>query len=241
MRRLLVASLGLAVAMAAHAESKCSAQGVMGGKKFVMSHCAISYYDDQHSVTIWFSESPISADEAHNFEASAYAPDREATGKPRTTLHLAFCPGGGKAAPRPDAVLSVEFWMNHADSPMLGRQWVLEPHKDKVFKVERLSGDLKLGGRLAGHVTGGKTSDGLPYSWTSNSTFRYRTSPPWPVLTAACTTESVTEEACLPPLRQVEPLLRAGGRRFFLDRLRSQQDGSARARRAACEIRIYAA
>jgi hypothetical protein len=163
-RRLLFASLGLALAMGAHAESKCSAKGVMGGKKFAMNHCAVSYYDDEHSVTIWFSESPISAEEAHTFQASAYALDHEANGKPRTMLHLAFCPGGGKAAPRPDAVQSVEFWMNHADSPLLGRQWVLEPHKDKALKVERLSGDLKLGGRLAGHVTGGK-SDELPYSW----------------------------------------------------------------------------
>ena len=55
--------------------------------------------------------------------------------------------------------------MNHADSPLLGRQWVLQLPKDKELKVEKLSGDLKLGGRLAGRVTGGKTSDGLPYSW----------------------------------------------------------------------------
>jgi hypothetical protein len=165
MRPFLAASVALAFAVGAQAEGKCSAKGLMGGKKFEMKHCAISYFDDEHSVTIWFSETPISADEAKTFELSAYPPDHDASGKPRTMLHLSFCPGGGKSSPRPEAVPSVEFWMNHADSPLLGRQWVLQLPKDKELKVEKLSGDLKLGGRLAGRVTGGKMSDGLPYSW----------------------------------------------------------------------------
>jgi hypothetical protein len=165
MRRFLAASFALAVAVGAEAKSKCSAKGVMGGKKFSMSHCAIAYFDDEHSVTVWFSETPITAEEAKTFEFSASPPDHEANGKARTMLHLSFCPGGGKSSPRPEAVKSVEFWMNHADSPMLGRQWVLDLPKDKELKVEKVSGDLKLGGKLAGRVTGGKTSDGLPYSW----------------------------------------------------------------------------
>jgi len=163
-RPFLAVSFALAFAVGAQAESKCSAKGVMGGKKFSMSQCAVAYFDDEHSVTIWFSETPISADEAKTFELSAYPTDHDANGKPRTMLHLSFCPGGGKSSPRPDTVTSVEFWMNHSDSPMLGRQWVMLP-KDKELKVEKVSGDLKLGGRLAGRMTGGKTSDGLPYSW----------------------------------------------------------------------------
>ena len=165
MRLFLAASFALAVAVGAQAESKCSAKGVMGGKKFEMKHCAISYFDDEHSVTIWFSETPVSAEEGKTFELSAYPPDHDADGKPRTMLHLSFCPGGGKSSPRPEAIPSVEFWMSHADSPTLGRQWVMQLPKDKELQVERVSGDLKLGGRLAGRVTGGKTSDGLPYSW----------------------------------------------------------------------------
>jgi hypothetical protein len=165
MRQLLAATFALAVAIGAQAEGKCAAKGVMGGKKFSMSHCAVSYYDDEHSVTIWFSETPISTEEAKTFQVSAYPLDRDVNGKPRTMLHLAFCPGGGQPSPRPEAVKSVEFWMNHADSPMLSRQWVLQLPKDKELKLEKLSGDLKLGGGLAGRVTGGKTSDGLLYSW----------------------------------------------------------------------------
>ena len=165
MRRFLAASFALAVAAGAQAESKCSAKGVMGGKKFSMNHCAVAYFDSEHSVRIWFSETPISAEEAKTFEFSAYPLDHDANGRSRTMLHLAFCPGGGKSSPRPEAIQFVEFWMNHADSPMLGRQWVMHPPKDKELKVEKVSGDLKLGGKVAGRVTGGKTSDGLPYSW----------------------------------------------------------------------------
>jgi len=165
MRSLLAASIALALAAGAHAEDRCSAKGVMGGKKFSMSHCAVSYFDDEHSVTIWISASPISPDEARKFEASAYPPDNDANGKPRTMMHLGFCPGGGSPAPRPDAVRSVEFWMADSESPLLARQWVLELPKDKDLKFEKLSGDLKPGGRLAGRVTGGRTSDEKPYSW----------------------------------------------------------------------------
>ncbi len=165
MHPFLAASFGLAVAVGAQAEGRCSAKGVMGGKKFSMSQCAVSYFEDEHSVTIWFSGTPISAEEAKTFELSAYPPDHDANGKPRTMLHLSFCPGGGKSSPRPEAVTNVELWMNHADSPTLGRQWVMKLPRDKELKVERASGDLKLGGKLDGRVTGSKTSDGLPYSW----------------------------------------------------------------------------
>ncbi len=168
MRRILTFGLLMSVAGGVRAESRCSAKGVMGGKAFSMTHCAISYYDDQHSVTIWFSEAPISAEEEKAFQLSSYASDQDAKGKFRTLMHLAFCPGGGAPVPRPAAVKSVEIGMNNAESPLLGRQWVLDPSKDKHIRFEKLSGDLKLGGRLAGRVTGGKTreedSQGA-YSW----------------------------------------------------------------------------
>src|SRR6266849_1603102 len=50
MRQFLAASFALAVAVGAQAEGKCSAKGVMGGKKFSLSQCAIAYFDDEHSV-----------------------------------------------------------------------------------------------------------------------------------------------------------------------------------------------
>lgn len=180
MRHLIIVLFAVTIAMSAQAEGKCLAKGVLGGKKFSMSHCAVSYYDDEHSVTIWFNETAIPAEELKTFQASGYPPDRDAAGKPRTMLHLAFCPGGGKTVPRPGAVKSVELGMSHADSPLLGRQWVFELPKDKELKFEKLSGDLKLGGRLSGHVTGKKTSGeldrdgekGTPDSWEINFDFR---------------------------------------------------------------------
>jgi hypothetical protein len=33
------------------------------------------------------------------------------------------------------------------------------------LKIEKLSGDLKSGGRLAGKITGSKNVDQAPYSW----------------------------------------------------------------------------
>ncbi|HTD52907.1 MAG TPA: hypothetical protein VK780_07775, partial [Thermoanaerobaculia bacterium] len=113
----------------------------------------------------YFTETPLSPEEAKVFQMNAYAKDTDSAGKPRTMAHLAFCPGGGKATPNAAAVKSVEMSVNHVASPFLGRQWVFELPKDKELKIEKLSGDLKPGGRLAGRVTGGKISDQLKYSW----------------------------------------------------------------------------
>jgi len=146
-------------AIAAQAQQKCTAKGVLGGKSFSMTSCAVSYYDDQHSVTIWLDEQAISAAEAESFRVSAYAPEKG------RLIQLAFCPGGGKPTPDPRAVKSVGMRVEDNRSPLLGRQWVFELPQDPALKVERLSGDLKLGGSLAGRITGKKTSDGLPYSW----------------------------------------------------------------------------
>ena len=81
-------------------------------------------------------------------------------------MHMAFCPGGGTSEARAAAVKSVELWMASASSMLLGRQWVFDLPKDAgVLKIERMSGTLAPGGRLSGKITGGRTSDGLKYSW----------------------------------------------------------------------------
>jgi hypothetical protein len=46
---------------------------------------------------------------------------------------------------------------------MAGAQWVVEAPKD--FKVDRIAGDVKPGGKLTGRITGSRSSDGRPYSW----------------------------------------------------------------------------
>ncbi len=159
MRSFFCAALVVfASAAAVRAADTCSAKGLLGGKPFAMTHCAVSYYDDQHSVTIWISEAPISPEEEKSFQISSYAPDRDAAGKIRTMLHISFCPGGGSPTPSPGAVGDVELGFSKADSPMLMRQWVLDPAKDKDLKIEKMSGELKLGGRLAGRVTGAKAT-----------------------------------------------------------------------------------
>jgi hypothetical protein len=56
-----------------------------------------------------------------------------------------------------------------AGSPLLGRNWVFELPKEKdILKIEKLSGELKPGGRLTGRITGGKLSDDLKYSWEAD-------------------------------------------------------------------------
>ena len=80
-------------------------------------------------------------------------------------MTVGFCPGGTGPVPSPDAVKSVEMSIGHSSSPMLGRQWVFDLPADKGLKIQKLSGSLKLGGRLAGKITGAKKSDDLDYSW----------------------------------------------------------------------------
>jgi hypothetical protein len=45
---------------------------------------------------------------------------------------------------------------------MAGRQWVVEAPQD--FTVERIVGEVVLGGKLSGRITGKRASDG-PYAW----------------------------------------------------------------------------
>lgn len=161
-RLLGVACLVAACSVTSHAQNKCTATGVMAGEKFAANHCAVAMYPDQNSVTLWFSENPITPQEAESFQASAYA-DSSKGGKERTMLLVAFCPGGGKPAAAAGAVRSIDLGLSHAKSAMAGAQWVIEAPKD--FKVDRIEGDVKPGGRLAGRITGSRSSDGRPYSW----------------------------------------------------------------------------
>ncbi|HYR45471.1 MAG TPA: hypothetical protein VER78_00605 [Thermoanaerobaculia bacterium] len=167
-RSFLVAGLLLTLAGAAIADDKCLVKAVLGGKPVTMKSCVISIYDES-SVTLFFTESPLPAEEAAAFQFNSYPQDKDAAGKPRSMVAFAFCPGGEKKIPSPAAVKSVEMNVAHPSSPFLGRQWVFDLPKDKeILKIEKLSGKLALGGRLAGRITGGKTSDGLKYSWEAD-------------------------------------------------------------------------
>lgn len=141
---------------------KCTATGSMGGDKFTASHCAASFYNDQNSVAIWFNEDPITTEEATDFAISAHAEEKKG-GKPRTLVAIMFCPGGGAQTANPAAVKTIDFSTNSAKSPFAGVQWTIEAGKD--FKVDKMSGDVKPGGVLVGHVVGtyGKTSFDLAF------------------------------------------------------------------------------
>lgn len=71
-------------------------------------------------------------------------------------LLLAFCPGGGKAVAAAASIKSIDFALSHAKSAMASAQWVVQAPKD--FKVDKISGDLKPGGNLAGKITGSRSS-----------------------------------------------------------------------------------
>jgi len=146
-----------AAAAVARGPDTCSATGSMEGEKFTATHCAVAFYGDQRSVAIWFNEDPIAPDEVKQFALSSYA-DGAKGGKQRTMATIMFCPGGGGEAAQAGAVKSIDLNTNHAKSAMAGVQWVVESPKD--FKVEKMSGEAKPGGALAGRIVGsrGKTS-----------------------------------------------------------------------------------
>jgi hypothetical protein len=143
-----------AAAPAAQVTDKCSATGALEGEKFAAMHCAVSLYGDQHSVAIWFNEDPILPAESEAFQLSSYA-DGAKGGKQRTLVQIMFCPGGGSATASAAAVKSVDLNTNHAKSPLAGVQWVVDAPKD--FKVEKLAGEVKPGGRLTGKIVGGRS------------------------------------------------------------------------------------
>ena len=141
-------------ATAAQAPDKCSATGSLEGEKFAATHCAVALYGDQHSVAIWFNEDPISQAESESFQLSSYVEAAKA-GKQRTLVQIMFCPGGGSATASAAAVKSIDLNTNHAKSPLAGVQWAVESPKD--FKVEKLTGEIKPGGRLAGKIVGSRS------------------------------------------------------------------------------------
>ena len=159
----LLGAVLAAAAPAVSAEGKCTAKGVMGGQAFTLAHCEVAYYEGSHGVTIWFSSTPITAEERDFFQLSSSA-DRFKKG--RTMVNLGFCPGGGSATPSPKTAKSMELGFKHATVMDLGPQdqWVLEP-TSKGMKVERLAGDLKKGGKLAGKITGAIPDKKPPFSW----------------------------------------------------------------------------
>src|SRR6185312_3991467 len=112
--------------------TRCSATGSMGGEKFTATHCVASLYGDQRSVAIWFNEDPITPQEAEDFQMSSYASGAKG-GKQRTMATIMFCPGGGQATASPAAVKSIDINTNHAKSPLVGIQRVVEAAND--FKV----------------------------------------------------------------------------------------------------------
>jgi hypothetical protein len=159
---LLLAAFGLLVpAVSGQAEATCSARGVMAGEAFSLDHCAAAILPGENSVTLWFNEAPIEPEEKAAFAMSAYA-GTSRDGRERTMVLAAFCPGGGAAAASASAVRSIDMGLNHARSPMAGRQWVVEAPAD--FEVERTAGEVVPGGRLSGRITGRRSSDG-PYTW----------------------------------------------------------------------------
>jgi hypothetical protein len=160
--RLLFVPILLAMTPAALAQSKCTAKGQMGGQAFNLANCEVAFYEGAPGVTIWFSSTPITAEERDFFQLSSSA-DRFKKG--RTMVHLAFCPAAGGAAPSPKTPKNVEIGFKHATVPDLGPQdqWVFEPAKDKQIKFEALAGELKKGGKLSGKVTG--AIPGKKFDW----------------------------------------------------------------------------
>lgn len=164
-RRFLLGFLAITVCGRAAAQDKCLAKGSMAGKTFTMTHCAAAIYDG--AVALWFSEAPISAEETATFHLSSYPEQRGPDNKERTMIGLSFCPGGGKEAASPAAVKVVEMQVGHASSPMLSQQWLFKLPADKNLKFEKLSGEVKPGGKISGRITGKKTLDqGEAYSWS---------------------------------------------------------------------------
>jgi hypothetical protein len=163
--RLLAAVALLLLVPVAAAQNKCTAKGVMAGQAYSLANCEVAYYPGgDNSVTIWFSDTPIGAEEREFFQRSSSA-DRFKKG--RTMVSVGFCPGGGSATPSPSTAKSVEIAFNHATVVDLGpqNQWVLNPRKDKSIAVERLSGDLRKGGKLAGRITGATSTRAGAFRW----------------------------------------------------------------------------
>jgi hypothetical protein len=167
--RLLVMAFLVCLTIPAFAEDKCTVKAVLGGTPVTMTHCAVALYDSEHSVTLVFSDTAFTAKQIEDFQVSSAPPEKDAAGKERTSIHFAFCPGGGELKPDPSAVKLVEMSVTIGGSPFLGFQNTYDLPKDKgVVNIEKLSGALTLGGTFAGRIIGGRMADGKKYSWAAD-------------------------------------------------------------------------
>ena len=81
-------------------------------------------------------------------------------------MSVALCPGGGKPAVNPKAVGDVAFDVKHAASPMVAQTFLFKAATAKDLKIEKLTGELKPGGKFAGKMkVDTKLDRGQPYSW----------------------------------------------------------------------------
>ena len=169
--RALALCGALVFTVAARAENRCSASVTRQGKRFDLRNCAVAYYSSEHSLMIWFTENPLSAGEEKSFETSAFAPERDIHGKYLTMMSLQFCPGGGSSTPDPGSLKSVRVRIHTADTKLLAH-WVADGSNDKEVKAEKLSGDLRPGGKLSGRMTGTGSAWGTSYSWAADFDLR---------------------------------------------------------------------
>src|ERR1700694_1515104 len=151
----------------AEAENGCSAAVTRGGKKFELRNCAVAYHSSEHSVMIWYTETPLSSGEEKSFQGSAFAPERDIHGKYLTMMSLQFCPGGGSSSPAPGDVKSVKVRIHTADTKLLAH-WVSDASAGKDVTAEKMQGDLRPGGKLSGRMTGNGSSWGTSYSWVAD-------------------------------------------------------------------------
>jgi hypothetical protein len=162
-RILALAILAASIADRAVAADKCSVKGKMQDQSFQLQSCAVAFYPDRNSVTIWFTEKPLSASAVETFQRGSYA-DVKGTG-----MSFAFCPGGGKPTADPKTVNYVDVAISHASSPMLQQNWLFKPGGNTGLKTEKMSGELKAGGKLSGRFTGKtKTEQGQVYTWEAD-------------------------------------------------------------------------
>jgi hypothetical protein len=162
-RALALALLAGGAAAGAAAEDRCLVKGKMQDQSFELKSCAVAMYD-QKGVTIWFTEKPLSAAEVEKFQLGSYA---DLSG---TSMYMAFCPGGAKGgAADAKAPGSYEWSVEHASSPMLMQSFLFKSPADKAQKIEKLTGELKPGGRLAGKIrVSTKLDQGQAYSWDAD-------------------------------------------------------------------------
>ncbi len=160
--RVPLCVLALLAAGSASAEDRCLVKGKMQTQSFELKSCAAAMYDNK-GVTIWFTEKPLPAATVETFQLNSYA---DLSG---TAMYIGFCPGGNTSVAGPKAAKSVEVAVKHASSPMLSQNFLFDPGKTSDLKIEKLSGDLKPGGRLVGKMkVNTKLDQGQTYSWDAD-------------------------------------------------------------------------